>query len=314
MKRLSMKLVGCALAFVSIAATTHADAGAAAPVLFLPETLEPSGRFTLTPGFTPDGRTMFFAQTDCLPIWECPQRLMRIDMGPEGWSHPAPVPLPQDVRADYPSVTPDGRYLLFSWAGERPEYAGLDIDVNFDLWRLDLTDPAAEPEPLEGPDLNRPRAGQVKTLRFVNNETAPILTEAGDLYFWTERLDGVGERDVYIAQADGSGGFQRPRLLPAPINSPGRDDGAWVSPDGQLMLITYSDRGGCGGNDLFASRKIDDVWTEPQNLGCHINSPYDEGAGSIIPGTQTMVFMSSRPFDGGMPGTVALWAVEIQFD
>ena len=292
-------------------APVAADSATVQPVLFLPEVLEPEGRFTLTPGFTPDGQTMFFAQTECLPIWECPQRLKRIDRTPTGWTKPHLVPLPQEGRVDYPSVTPDGRYLLFSWAAVRPDYPEIGIDINFDLWRLDLTDPEADPELLKGPDLNRIRAGKVKTLRFVNNETAPILTETGDLYFWTERLDGVGERDVYLARGDGKGGFQKPEPLPAPINSQGRDDGAWVSADGTLMLITYADRGGCGGNDLFISRKIDGLWSEPRNLGCTVNSAYDDGAGALIPGTQTLVFVSSRPFDGGVPGTPALWEIDL---
>lgn len=293
------------------AAFAAADMAPPKPVLFLPEVLEPDGRFTLTPGFTPDGRTMFFAQTECLPIWECPQRLKRIDRTLAGWTKPRLVPLPMEGRVDYPSVTPDGRYLLFSWATVRPDYPEIGIDINFDLWRLDLSDPKAVPELLEAPDLNRMRAGKVKTLRFVNNETAPILTETGDLYFWTERLDGVGERDVYLARGDGKGGFQKPEPLPAPINSPGRDDGSWVSADGTLMLITYADRGGCGGNDLFISNKIDGLWTEPRNLGCRMNSAYDDGAGALIPGTQTLVFVSSRPFDGGTPGTPALWEFDL---
>ncbi|MDZ7628597.1 MAG: hypothetical protein U5J99_09390 [Parvularculaceae bacterium] len=209
MNKLRGILMSGALAFWP-AALAAADVAAPKPVLFLPEVLEPEGRFTLTPGFTPDGETMFFAQTECLPIWECPQRLKRIDRAPAGWTKPHLVPLPQAGRVDYPSVTPDGRYLLFSWAAVRPDYPEIGIDVNFDLWRLDLTDPAAVPELLEGPDLNRIRAGRVKTLRFVNNETAPILTETGDLYFWTERLDGVGERDVYLARGDAKGGFQKP--------------------------------------------------------------------------------------------------------
>ncbi len=313
MIRVLFLLLGCTLAAVpTVFAAKRAESPS--PVLFLPEVLDPAGRYTLTPGFTPDGQTMYFAQTECLPIWECPQRLKRIDKTPTGWTTPRLVSLPQDARVDYPSVTPDGRYLLFSWAATRPEYARLDIGTNFDLWRLDLSDPDAEPEPLEGPDLNRPRAGREKTLRFVHNETAPILTEQGDLYFWTERLDGLGERDVYVARADGRGGFQKPEPLPAPINSTGRDDGAWVSGDGQLILVSYADRGGCGGNDLFLSRKLDGLWTEPQNLGCAINSPFDDGAGALIPGTQTLVFVSSRPFDGSPEGTVALWVVDLQLD
>lgn len=281
------------------------------PRLFLPEVLAPAGRITLTPGFSPDSRTMYFAQTDCTPIWECPQRLKRIKRKGNGWSSSERVPLPQDARVDYPSVTPDGQNLLFSWSATRPEYAGRDIDVNFDLWRLDLTDSTAIPEPLEGPDLNRIREGAIKKLRFVNNETAPILTTAGDLYFWSERLDGMGDRDVYIARADGKGGFQRPELLPAPINSRKGDDGAWVSPDGKTMLITYSDRGGCGGSDLFIAHRKGKNWTKPVNLGCTINSPFDEYAASMIPGTRTIVFPSTRPVQGAPKGTVALWVIEL---
>ncbi|NCP12934.1 MAG: hypothetical protein GW858_02080 [Sphingomonadales bacterium] len=308
-------LTGAALVAIiplcAAADPSPARAPDALPLLFLPEVLAPAGRITLTPGFSPDGDTMYFAQTECTPIWECPQRLKRIERKGDGWSAPERVPLPQDARVDYPSVTPDGRYLLFSWSATRPEYAGRDIDVNFDLWRLDLTDPAATPEPLEGPDLNRIREGAIKKLRFVNNETAPILTTAGDLYFWSERLDGMGDRDVYVARADGRGAFQRPEPLPAPINSAGSDDGAWVSPDGKTMLITYSDRGGCGGSDLFIAHRTGETWTEPVNLGCTINSSADEYAATLIPGTHTLVFASTRPFIDSTEYSVALWSAEL---
>jgi Tol biopolymer transport system component len=281
------------------------------PRLFLPDVLGSVGRITLTPGFSPDGNTMYFAQTECTPIWECPQRLKRITRVGGSWSKPERVPLPQDARVVYPSVTPDGRYLLFSWSATRSEYAGRDIYENFDLWRLDLSMEGATPEPLEGVDLNRIREGAVKKLRFVNNETAPILTTDGDLYFWSERLDGMGDRDVYRARPDGQGGFQRPELLPAPINSREGDDGAWISPDGQTMLITYYDRGGCGGSDLFIAHRRDDSWTTPVNLGCTINSPFDEYAATIIPGTRTLVFPSTRPLPGAPQYNVALWTAKL---
>jgi hypothetical protein len=318
----STNSLAAAAAFVALAAAiplwAAADPAPEAPEgprLFLPQVLDPAGRMTLTLGSSPDGETMYFAQTECTPIWECPQRLKRIVRNGDGWSAPERVPLPQDARVDYPSVTPDGRYLLFSWAATRAEYAGRDIDVNFDLWRLDLTDPAAMPQPLEGPDLNRIREGAIKKLRFVHNETAPILTTSGDLYFWSERLDGMGDRDVYVARADGKGGFQRPETLPAPINSAGPDAGAWVSPDGHIMLLTYADRGGCGGSDLFIAYRTGagdrEGWTDPVNLGCTINSPSDEYAATLIPGTRTLVFASGRRFSGSFATEVALWTAEL---
>ncbi|MEO0464951.1 MAG: hypothetical protein AAF216_00285 [Pseudomonadota bacterium] len=145
----------------------------------------------------------------------------------------------------------------------------------------------------------------------MNNETAPIQTEAGDLYFWGERLDGLGDRDVYVARATPSGGFQEPELLPAPINSSSADDGAWVSPDGLTMLVTYSDRGGCGGSDIFISRLLNGVWSEPSNLGCHINSAYSEFAAAVVPGTNQIVFPSDRPQPGTSAGTIQLWTAEV---
>jgi hypothetical protein len=38
------------------------------PQLFLPELLGAAGQITLTPGFSPDGNTLYFAQTECTPI------------------------------------------------------------------------------------------------------------------------------------------------------------------------------------------------------------------------------------------------------
>ncbi|MEQ8433648.1 MAG: hypothetical protein RIA71_05360 [Oceanicaulis sp.] len=299
---------------LSLAATpgveTAPDRGAAA-TRFHPESLQVDGRLTLTPGFSPDGRTMYFAQTECLPIWECPQRLKRSDRTADGWSTPVLVELPVDSRVDYPSVTPDGERLLFSWMVTHPEKRTPDSDGNFDLWSLDLFDPDAGPVPLRGPDLNRVRAGAVRTLRFVNNETAPTLTTDGDLYFWSERLEGVGDRDVYVARSDGAGGFNEPELLPAPINSTGPDDGASVSPDGRTMFITYRDRGGCGGSDVFVSYQEAGVWSAPENLGCEINSPDEDFAASLIPGTRQIVFPSNRPVEGATPGTFALWTATL---
>lgn len=274
---------------------------------FAHDDLEQAGRITLTPGFSPDGQTLYFAQTDCRPIWECPQTLKRSHHTQTGWSAPETVPLPVSGRVDYPSVTPDGRTLLISWNANRSVDGQWEETANFDLWSLALNTFDATPERLMGPDVNRVRGGRTATLLFVNNETAPVLTNSGNLYFWSERLDAIGRRDVFRASPAPEGGFAKPVPLPAPINSTGEDDGAWISADEQTMLITYSDRGGCGGSDLFLSRQTPSGWSAPLNLGCEINSPYDEGAGTIIPGGGKIVFMSTRPMADGTSDAYSLW-------
>lgn len=80
------------------------------------------GQITLTPGFSPDGQTVWFAQSACAEIGECPQRLTRAVKRNGVWQKGEPVALAGDgmaangtpARVDFPSVTPDGRSLLFS--------------------------------------------------------------------------------------------------------------------------------------------------------------------------------------------------------
>ncbi|MEO9826135.1 MAG: hypothetical protein ABJF50_17175 [Paracoccaceae bacterium] len=287
------------------------DGEAREATLFAPEDLRQTGRITLSPAFSPDGNTIYFAQADCERIWNCPQLLMRSSRTDTGWSRPEAVELPQKSRVDWPSVSPDGRTLYFSWAAKRARHAGQNVYEDFDLFKLDLTDPKAVPEAIDEPDINRIRGGEIRKTRFVNNETAPVVTIAGDLYFWSERLDGAGLRDIYVARSDGSGGFLRPKILPAPINNDGENDGSWVSPDGRLMLLTTSPRGSQEPANLHVSTFEDGVWTTPRKLGQAVNSRHSDFAGRITPDGKTLVFTSDRPVNRGEAGLLQVWQVQI---
>jgi len=269
------------------------------PTKFASGVINLKNQITLTPAFSPDGLTAYFPQSACSEIGPCPQ-LLRVSEKKNGqWQPSKPVLLPQDGRVDWPSITPDGRYLLFSWSARRTKYSELDVYEDFDLYRLDLTDPNAEPEPLDivfgdETDINRPRHGSFAKLRYVHNSTSPVMTEAGDLYFWSERFDAVGERDIFVAERKTDGSLGKTRPLPSPINTPERDNHVWVSPEGGLMLITYGNRGGEGGDDIFVSRKLSEVWSDPQNLGKHVNSPSADFAAKLTPDKKNIVFTSSR--------------------
>lgn len=281
------------------------------PIRFQADALQQDGRITLTPSFTPDGKTIYFSQSECSPIWECPQRLKTSSLGPEGWSSPSFVQLPTEGRVDWPNVSPDGKTLVFSWSAKRSDYKNLNIRENFDLYTLDLEDPAAKPMPIHGADINRPRAGSLATLRYVHNEGYPSLTANGDLYFMTERLDGLGERDIYIAPAGKNGEFQTAHPLPSPINSPQRDDGVWVNPQGSLMLLSYQDRGGQGATDIFIAYRVNNVWQQPINLGPLVNSPFADFGARLTPDGKRIIFTSDRPVAGQNASLLQAWITEL---
>jgi hypothetical protein len=291
--------------------TIVAAVNAQQPQRFFPEALQQDGKITLSPGFSPDGKTIYFAQSECTPIWECPQRLKTAQLTADGWSTPELVQLPVDARTDWPAVTPDGNTLVFSWSAPREDYQNLDVIENFDLYTLDLTKSGSVPVPIYGADINRPRAGEIKSRRYFHNESYSSVTAAGDLYFMTERIDGFGERDIYVAKAGDDGRYQTAVPLPEPINSKQRDDGVWVDSSGTVMLLTYPNRGGQGGADLFISILRNGEWIEPRNLGPQINSPFADFAGRLTPDKKSLVFTSDRPFPSQEEGLLQVWVADL---
>lgn len=278
-----------------------------------------AGQITLTPGFSPDGRTAYFAQSDCAEIGRCPQRMTVARKSDGVWRRTERFKLQGDgdaangtpARVDFPSLSPDGKSLLFSWSVARADRSGLTINEDFELYRLDLTKSGGVPVPFDTADINRPRAGAIARTLYYHNENSPVMTNAGDLYFWTERADGVGSRDVYVAPSDGKGGFQFARPLPPPINGKGMDTLGYVSPDGRLMLLAYPDRGGQGGSDIFVSRKVDGVWGLPLNLGPVVNSSADDFGAVITPDGRDIAFSSTRAFAGQRAGLIQVWTVPV---
>jgi len=212
---------------------------------------------------------------------------------------------------DWPCVSPDGRYLLFSWSASRADKADLDIHKDFDLYRLEPSEVQAVPEPLDVSDINRPRAGAVKKRAFFHDETMPVMAADGSQYFWTERCNGVGERDIYVAPIGANGRWAIARPLSAPINAAGRDTYGWISAEQDLMLLSYPERGGEGDEDLFLARKRNGAWQTPVAPGAEVNSRYADFAPKLSADRNTLLFSSTRPFAGQAAGLIQVWAMPI---
>lgn len=167
---------------------------------------------------------------------------------------------PERVSTDQyeasPTFTPDGRSMVFMRA-----------DKQFSTYRLmqSTCGPAGWGEATPVPFAAPPPA----------NDADPFITADGRQLWFVSSRSFPGKQgddlDIWVADADGRGGWLAPRRLPEPVNSPQAELLPRLLPDGRLFF--GSDRpGGLGGNDVYvASPQADGSW-RVGNLGAPLNS------------------------------------------
>ena len=171
------------------------------------------------------------------------------------------VALAQACNADKGVVGPGGVTRIAADAVERPLYSDWSAPVNL------------------GPVVN---SG--------SNEQHPAISKDGlSLYFASDRAGagGMGGLDIYVSHRESlDAPWGAPVNIGPNINSAGNDLAPTFSPDGHLLYFHSNGRGGCGGADLFVSRrhdKRDDFgWELAEDLGCVVNSPFNDAGPTIF--------------------------------
>jgi glyoxylase-like metal-dependent hydrolase (beta-lactamase superfamily II) len=179
------------------------------------------------------------------------------------------------------TLAPDGKTVFV--ASGRPHDKGGNPERDHSIWISERTKTGwIEPQLLPFPV----NAGQ--------HDSYPSITEDGTLYFFSRRSGGLGEGDIYMSQRM-DGKFTTVKNLGPPINTESHEVDPFIAPD-ESYLIFCSDRpGGYGREDIYISfRNKDGSWTEPENLGKKVNTPYDEYIPSVTPDGMYFFFTTNK--------------------
>lgn len=130
------------------------------------------------------------------------------------------------------------------------------------------------------------------------------------LFFSSVRPTGQGSRDLYVSKRHR---IRDPWGEPQPLttlNTPSWESCPALSLDEHRLYFTSPRPGGCGGQDIYVSRRHDRRddfgWEPPANLGCDSEGGPNSGAGDLTPalfederGRVLMYFSSDRdvPFE-----------------
>ncbi len=152
--------------------------------------------------------------------------------------------LPESFHTCHPTVSPDGRMMIFS-AAEESYGTGMDLYVarrTGDLWknivRLDSS-------------INSSKNDWFP--RFINDTVA---------VYASERLDGYGGLDMYAIKYS-NGRWSAPEHIPEPINSSSDDFGLIV--DEGIAYFSSNRPGGKGQDDLYRIEFKGDFLYDPSN-------------------------------------------------
>ncbi len=124
---------------------------------------------------------------------------------------------------------------------------------------------------------------EVKIDNFYNQSPNAEFTVSSDgriMVMSIQRKNTVGKRDLYVSFKKANDTWTEPKSLGKTINSIEHEMTPFIAADTKTLYFSTRGLPGYGDNDIFKSKRLDDTWTnwtEPENLGAGVNTPYWDG-------------------------------------
>ncbi len=195
-----------------------------------------------------------------------------------------------------PIISPDGKTLYFFVADHPKNRYG--VDNSQDIWYCEKDEYGewGEAIHMESP-LNTQRYNQVMS----------VLTDGNTLLI----RGSNGNSEGYSLTTRSNGKWSNPRPLRIPdydkMNN-GRFSGAFMTSDGMVMVLYFSETKDAKRSDLYVSfNQGSNSWTKPEKIGDPISTHLDEFGPFITADNKTMFFASNR---GGGYGSSDIYRTE----
>ena len=137
-------------------------------------------------------------------------------------------------------------------------------------------------------------------------EGCPFISPDGlTLFLASNRPGGQGGIDIWVAKrTTKDAGWGQPVNAGAPVNSSANDFCPTIAPDGHTFFFVSNRAGGCGGDDIYTTRRRDDgSFEDATHLGCQVNSAGNEAGPFllVLPGADPVLYFSSTRAGGYTP-------------
>jgi outer membrane protein OmpA-like peptidoglycan-associated protein/Tol biopolymer transport system component len=146
---------------------------------------------------------------------------------------------------------------------------------------------------------SKPKA--IKTVNTSAHETSASLSPNGDtLYFCSDRKTTFGGHDIYMSTKNKNGKWSKPQNLGDVVNTPSDEISVCIDQQGKYLYFSSRGHQGIGGFDIFKTSFENGAWTQPENIGYPVSSPFDDVYFSISEDGKFAYMASNR--GGGQGG------------
>ena len=136
------------------------------------------------------------------------------------------------------------------------------------------------------------------------------------LYYINDRKKGEGNYgyDIYFSQVmdKKTRKYEFPNSAGQKVNTKFNEGSVYMHPKGDLMFFSSEGHNSIGGYDIFVSKRKQGQWSEPENLGWPINTPYDDHFFALTASEKYAYIASNRK--GGKGGMdlykITFWGPE----